>query len=113
MTLRSRRELYKLRELVHFLLSHPLDHNLQELGKGANRIVCHFCKEPLSYSPEFKEHGNAVGPKFVEELSIHHVDGNHENNEETNKALSHRKCHKSYHRRLANQQRAAMQEVEK
>lgn len=96
----TRRELWKLRELVHFLLS----------GAGASNkehgpIVCFFCKKTLC-DASFVEHGNATGPKFLEKLSIHHVDGNHDNNEDSNKALCHTTCHKAYHRRIANLARA-------
>lgn len=110
MTLSSRREFYKLRELVHFLLC----------GAGATRRVlkrvdgevifgsflCWFCVEPLDAYTDFSEHGEAVGPKFTAKLTIHHVDGNHENNALLNKALCHTKCHKSHHRKEANAQRA-------
>lgn len=89
----SRKELYKLREIVHFLLQ----------GKK-----CSICKKPLSATAEaFNEHGNSVGPKFADTLTIHHLDGNHENNEQSNKSLVHTPCHKSYHRRLSNTLRAA------
>lgn len=88
----SRRELYKLRELVHFLL----------VGK-----TCPFCLEPLSpTAEEWDKHGDAVGPVFQDSLTVHHVDGNHGNNEHSNKVLCHTKCHKSYHRRLENQKRS-------
>lgn len=88
MSLGTRRELYKLRELVHFLL----------VGK-----TCHFCGESLSPTAEdFDAHGNAVGPKFLDKLSIHHKDGDHNNNSHDNKTLCHRSCHKSHHRRAAN-----------
>lgn len=109
MTLTSRKELYKLREIVHLLLHVPLVHNLD----SEKRIVCAFCRQPLHYDLEFKTHGNAIGPKLTEKISIHHVDGDHKNDVDTNKALSHRKCHKSYHRSLSNKARAAMLAVGK
>lgn len=107
MTAASRRELYKLRELVHFLLG----------GGGATPqpgygpYCCFFCRKPLDeYAADFKTHGNSVGPKFLEKLSIHHINGNHDDNEDSNKALCHTKCHKGHHRKLANHARAAQQE---
>lgn len=87
----KRRELYKLRELVHFLL----------VGK-----TCFFCHEPLSDKAElFTTHGNAVGPEFSDKISIHHIDENHHNNTHSNKAACHTKCHKAHHRRLENTMR--------
>lgn len=84
----SRKELNKLRELTAFLL----------VGR-----VCHFCQQPLSDTAEaYTSHGNSVGPKLLEQLTIHHLDGVHENNTHSNKALCHTKCHKSFHRREAN-----------
>ena len=88
----SRRELNKLRELVHFLL----------VGR-----VCCFCHKALSETAEeFVKHGESTGPKFAERLTIHHKDGNHENQAHENKELCHTSCHKSYHRKLRNAQRA-------
>lgn len=100
MTLASRRELSKLRELVHFLLA----------GAGASHrslqgdYVCCFCLEPM-HDADFVRHGNAVGPKFTEKLSIHHVNEDHDDNRMSNKALAHTSCHKGHHRSLANKMR--------
>lgn len=138
MTARSRRELNKLREVVHFLLHCDLRHNVDhgtkrlptlaqvcgdrgveevspeewselvhahEKQESTRRIVCYFCRKPLGAASDFNSHGNAIGPKFAEKLSVHHVDGNHENNADGNKALCHRSCHKGHHRREANAQR--------
>lgn len=83
-----RRELYKLRELCAFLL------------KGR---ICYFCNKPISEAAEmFTEHGNSVGPKLLDKISIHHINGDHNDNRDENKALCHTSCHKSYHRREAN-----------
>lgn len=91
----TRRELYKLRELVHFLL----------YGAGASRrdgatgrVLCFFCDRPL-LDDDFVAHGNASGPRFAGDGTIHHVDGDHENNDMANKALCHRTCHKAFHLR--------------
>lgn len=93
MTLTSRKEFYKLREIAHFLL----------VGK-----VCVFCSKPLSPTAEqFTTHGNTIGPKFTDKLTVHHIDGDHSNNAHENKALCHTSCHKSHHRREANVARAA------
>lgn len=109
MTLSSRREFYKLRELVHFLLAGagvsvrlgPKDALVDAWGA----FLCFFCKKKLDDYTDFEEHGEAKGPKFTAKITIHHVDGNHENNALSNKALCHTSCHKSYHRTLANTQR--------
>lgn len=88
--LEAAREVGKLRELVHFLL----------VGQ-----TCCFCGKPLSETAEtWTNHGNARGPKLVDPITIHHRDGNHDNNAHENKALAHRSCHKRFHlqeRRLA------------
>jgi hypothetical protein len=97
MTLQSRKELYKLREIVHFLLA----------GAGATphtpagHFCCYFCKK-LMHDLDFIRHGNSTGPKFNASISIHHIDGNHGNNDMMNKALCHASCHKSHHRKEAN-----------
>lgn len=101
----TRRELHKLRELIHFLLR----------GAGATprgpkgQLCCTFCLQKFEYAKDFDEHGNSIGPKFVEKLSIHHMDGNHQNNLDSNKALSHTSCHKSHHRTEANLARSKAQ----
>lgn len=108
MTLSSRRELYKLRELVHFMLA----------GAGASRhdesgaFACWFCEKRLDTNL-FAKHGETVGPKFTAKISIHHVNHNHDDQRMENKALCHTSCHKGYHRRKANEARHAMEEVEK
>lgn len=111
MTLTSRKELYKLREVVHFLLQGSLENNLTRIhdvaGEYATTLVCYFCRKPFSYAQEFVTHGNTYGPKFAEKLSVHHLDDNHDNNVRENKALCHTSCHKSHHRKAANAARAA------
>lgn len=103
MTASSRRELYKLREIVHFLLA----------GAGASlrapvtsAIMCVFCHDEL-HDEEFTTHGNSVGPKFEGGLTIHHKNGNHDDNRMENKQLCHTSCHKSFHRTVSNNRRAA------
>lgn len=90
------KEVRKLRELVHFLL----------VGQA-----CYFCGKPLSEIAEsWNNHGNGDGPKLTDRrITIHHRDGNHDNNEHSNKVLCHTSCHKSHHmmerhrtRRMAN-----------
>lgn len=101
MTLASRKELYKLREIVHFLLA----------GAGGSRrgadgsIICCFCGAHM-HDLEFVEHGNTTGPKFNAAVSIHHINGDHDDNEMDNKALCHASCHKGHHRAEANRARS-------
>ena len=108
MTMSLRRELYKLRELISFTLA----------GAGATErtvngpLTCWFCKKPLDTNL-FVRPGEAPGPRFTAKLSIHHVNGDHDDQRMENKALCHTKCHKSYHRSKSNAARAAMEEVEK
>ena len=77
----TRREIRKLRELVNVLLR----------GK-----VCCFCDRPLVTDSTGFE-GTSDGPKLVEQLSIHHRDGNHLNDDPSNHDLCHRQCHKRHH----------------
>lgn len=100
----SRQELNKLREIVHFLLAGAGGSHRDPIT-GA--VQCCFCHLFIDDYTEFDKHGNSVGPKLNVQLTIHHVDGNHDNNELENKALSHTRCHKSYHRKLANALRSA------
>lgn len=101
MTLTSRKELYKLRELVHFLLAGAGSSS----RSGGGTILCCFCKATV-HDLEFITHGNSIGPKFNEALSIHHVNGDHDDNRMANKALCHTSCHKSHHRAEANRARS-------
>lgn len=101
----TRRELNKLRELVHFLLQ----------GAGATPFTrsegfkCYFCGNELDTKSAFVSHGNAVGPKLMAKITVHHINGVHEDNAPMNKTLCHTTCHKRHHRKLANELRAAKQ----
>ena len=103
MRLSSRRELYKLRELVHFLLA-GAGATVRQIGSG--KLLCFFCLKELDDYADFDQHGNAVGPKFLAKITVHHRNDDHEDNRMDNKALCHTSCHKSYHRKLANKMRA-------
>ena len=81
-----RAELGKLRELARHLLP--------------NR-KCFFCKEPL-LSPSLLANdraGDTRGAPLpqVSEITEHHVDGNHDNNDPENRVLCHDSCHRGYH----------------
>lgn len=53
--------------------------------------VCYFCKQNIE-------------PSLVRDnpitLTIHHINGNHEDNRIVNQSIAHRSCHKSYHAQL-------------
>jgi hypothetical protein len=79
----TRRELRKLRELVRVLLD----------GKR-----CCFCKEPLVDNTDFLP-GNGEGFQISEQITIHHRNGLHEDNRQSNLRFCHRSCHKKHHAR--------------
>jgi hypothetical protein len=77
-------ELKKLRELTaHFI--------------EAQR--CFLCGELLVVPSKVRPIalGNSVGPQLVQELSIHHIDGDHSNNVLSNRIVMHRRCHIQLH----------------
>jgi hypothetical protein len=82
----KRRELNKLRELAWFLLIEK---------------HCCFCEQAFLYGLEANviAFGNATAPALPVgmQISIHHVDENHENNFPGNLALAHTSCHKRFH----------------
>lgn len=110
MTATSRKEMNKLREVVHFLLTCTLENNAV-VTPGGTRIVCYFCRKNLMEDEEWNKHGNSTGPKLAAKITIHHIDDNHDNNVDENKALCHRSCHKGYHRRIANEQRTLVRRI--
>ena len=88
MSRKSRKELAKARELLwHFL-------------DGKN---CCFCHLPLVEGKQVRRirFGDATGePLPLGDITLHHEDGNHKNNERSNRKLSHFSCHKRYHAKL-------------
>lgn len=91
MTKNSRRELYKLREIAHFFMR----------GK-----TCYFCKKALSPAADaWTGYGDSVGPKLLENITFHHIDGDHSNKDPKNEAPCHTRCHKGWHRKVANKVR--------
>ncbi len=109
MTLRSRRELYKLRELIDFLLQGPGGTRLHKTTKAP---LCYFCEHSLVES-DFAKHGESVGPKMDVQITVHHVNHDHDDQRHSNKALCHTRCHRSYHRSKANAVLQAMRAAEK
>jgi hypothetical protein len=87
MTRRMVREVSKGRELLWFLLD----------GKR-----CCFCNKLLLEKP-FRNirFGNATAPPLNLDITLHHNDGDHDNNgkfgNRKNLRLSHESCHKRFH----------------
>ena len=59
-------------------------------------INCSLCSQPFS-EEDFP-------PRKTDLTTIHHIDGDHNNNELANKVLVHRRCHQSYHMKLRHQE---------
>jgi hypothetical protein len=88
----TRSELRMLRELAR----HFLDGEL-----------CHFCGLPLLPDAAASGFGHRDHPPIDAEITVHHADGNHENNAKENRKPCHSSCHKSYHLKLRRQQEKA------
>lgn len=80
----TRRELHKLREIVHVLLAPK---------------TCMFCKAPLITTENSYKVGEARGGPVNSDLTWHHKDGDHFNDDPSNLALTHDTCHRAYHAR--------------
>jgi len=78
----TRQELRKLRELLRFLLR----------GKK-----CYFCRKPLIKDKSYAKDGDSQGSPISRRVTIHHKDGDHDNDALGNKKLAHTPCHKSHH----------------
>jgi hypothetical protein len=78
-------ELRKLRELMRFTLR----------GK-----CCFFCKEEL-FEEDNRSYrdGDGRGAPIACQITVHHIDLNHDNDRRENKRLCHTSCHKAYHMR--------------
>lgn len=88
MSLNTRREITKMRELLWVLLPSK---------------KCFFCKRLLMSDSDLEislpglRLGNATAPPMDLDITIHHVDEDHENNAPSNWALAHESCHRSHH----------------
>lgn len=76
----NRRVIGKQNELLHFLLR----------GKK-----CYFCKKLLIEAARTFD-GDGRAPMIKEVITIHHRDGNHDNDGPGNGRLCHQTCHKRY-----------------
>ena len=91
----TRQELRKCREINRFLLG-PAG-ALQPRDKHGNCICWFdFCRKPLVTDKSYAKDGDGQGSP-VRGLTIHHKDGDHENDAPKNKALTHDPCHRSHH----------------
>jgi len=94
----TRQELRKLREMVRWAYAD---------------VVCYFCHEPLlthehddtdyeddeladSFADAYQP-GDGESSPMNTDVTLHHIDGDHENNDRRNHAWAHRRCHKSHH----------------
>lgn len=98
---RTINELAKARELLRHLLR----------GK-----LCFFCHDPLLTAAHLEGHkpGSGRGRPLVIDITEHHLDGNHENDDPENLDLSHGCCHRRFHlaeRRAAERAARAAQQV--
>jgi hypothetical protein len=85
----------------------PYNAELQMLREffllNAPRILCVFCHLPI-YPPELSNrltfgHRRHTKVHFAN-FTVHHGDGNRENNTDQNLKNSHSDCHKRYHKQL-------------
>jgi len=54
-------------------------------------VRCYFCGEPITEED--------LPPRGGDKLTIHHLNGNRDDNSVENLVLVHRRCHKAYHLR--------------
>lgn len=50
---------------------------------------CYFCGKPFTWDD--------LPSRGLDNLTEHHIDGNHINSSPSNSVFSHRNCHKAYH----------------
>jgi hypothetical protein len=93
MSARIRKELGKARELLWWFLS---------CKRPTNK--CFFCKKTVLTEEQLEmlrdgwvKFGNASAPPLDLDITLHHKDGDHDNNDPDNLAPSHDSCHKSHH----------------
>jgi hypothetical protein len=93
MQAKVRNELRMLRELTqHFATG---GHCLHDKDGHA---ICWFCKTRL-FKQASETFGHHMHLSIRDQITVHHIDENHQNNFRTNRTLSHRSCHKSHHLR--------------
>jgi len=80
----KRQELRKLRELIRSLLED---------------VKCFLCKEVL-LTEGWIHVGGCDGAPVSSQITIHHRNGDHDDNQKKNRTYVHTTCHKSYHMAL-------------
>lgn len=55
---------------------------------------CCFCHQKLDWRSFYRN----ISGLGMDDITEHHLDGNHSNDVISNRTLSHRKCHLKYHR---------------
>ena len=57
--------------------------------------ICPFCKNALV--PDWDiPYGHGDAPEMIFDLCVHHVDNDPDNNDQINRQVAHRSCHKAY-----------------
>lgn len=93
----TRQELRKLREVLRYAL---------------RKKNCYFCHKPLIDTKSYAKDGDGQGSP-VRNITVHHKNGNHDDDREKNKALCHDKpCHRSHHAKLRAKARKENHDVE-
>jgi 5-methylcytosine-specific restriction endonuclease McrA len=57
-------------------------------------VCCHFCGTKLDGLTFYRN----LSGKSMDDITVHHLDENRENNHSDNLVFSHRKCHLKFHR---------------
>jgi len=57
-------------------------------------VSCHFCGKQLDGLSFYRN----LSGKSIDDITVHHIDENRENNHKDNLVFSHRKCHLAFHR---------------
>jgi hypothetical protein len=64
-------------------------------------VSCYFCGKQLDGLSFYRN----LSGKSIDDVTVHHVDENRENNHKDNLVFSHRKCHLAYHRQKEESER--------
>lgn len=57
-------------------------------------VSCHFCGKQLDGLSFYRN----LSGKSIDDITVHHLDENRENNHKDNLVFCHRKCHLKFHR---------------
>lgn len=90
MSLNSRREITKMRELLWFFIV-------------KYKVKCFFCKQSILHPDDISislpnlRLGNGTAPPLELDMTIHHKDEDHDNNDPGNWEIGHDVCHRRHH----------------